>query len=307
MANSPFVTDQVRTQIALAYRNEDYIADALLPRAPVSGEEFKWIEYNKADRFTLPDTTIDRKGTFNEVEFGGTEQSSMTHDYGLQDVIPQKDIDAAAEVGFDPQGNAVEILTDLMMLAREKRVADLTFNAAAHSNKETLTGTDQWSDSASKPLIQLSDALEVPFMRPNFMVIDYTGALALQRNPSVVKAYNGTSGDEGMVPLAWIANLLGLQEIVVGRAKVNSSNPGQDASYGRIWGDNALLMYKNASAMPDRGLTYGLTAQFGQRISQSKRDDDVGLRGAVIQRVGESVKELILSADCAYFIEDTVA
>ena len=227
MANSPFVTDQVRTQIALAYRNEDYIADLVLPRAPVSGEEFKWIKYNKDDRFTLPDTTIDRKGSFNEVEFGGTEESAMTVDFGLQDVIPQKDIDAAAEVGFDPQGNAVEILTDLMMLHREKRVADLTFTSAAHSLKETLTGTDQWSDPASRPLVQLSDAMEVPFMRPNFMVIDYTGALALQRNPSVVKAYNGTSGDEGMVPLSWIAQTLGLQDIVVGRAKINSANPGR--------------------------------------------------------------------------------
>ena len=128
----------------------------------------------------------------------------------------------------------------------------------------------------------------------------------MRRNPSVVKSYNGTSGDEGLVPLAWIAQTLGVT-ITVAKAKQNTANKGQEATYGAVWQHHCLMFYKNTSAMPNKGLTYGLTAQFGQRISQSKRDDDIGLRGAVVQRVGESVKELILSQDCAYFFENTLA
>jgi hypothetical protein len=307
--NAPFVTDPQRTAIALAYRNEDMIADIVLPRAPVSQEEFKWTEYDKADRFTVPDTTIDRKGQFNQVEFGGTEKSSMTSDYGLSDVIPQKDIDAAANVNFDPLGNATELLAELIMLDREIRVAEATFTAAAHQvgNKETLSGTDQWDNAAAKPLEQLADAMEVPFMTPNWLVVSSLGALNLRRNASVVKAYNGTTGDEGLVPLSWIAQTLGLQGIIVAKAKLNVAKPGQTASYGRVWKHHALLFYRNASAMPNRGLTYGLTAQFGQRVAQTRRDDSVGLRGATEVRVGESVKELILAKDCAYFFENTLA
>jgi hypothetical protein len=307
MSSTPFKTDKTRTQIALAYMNEDFIADRILPRVPVASEEFKWTIYNKSDRFTVPNTVIDRKGSFNEVEFGGTEDTASTSDYGLQDTIPQKDIDAAKLVNFDPQGNAVELLMDLILLDREQRAAALCFTAANHLNKETLTGTDQWSDPAAKPLVQLSDAMEVPFMRPNTLTISGLTALALVRNPSVVKAYNGTSGDEGMVPLSWIQTVLGLSEIIVARTKQNSAKPGQTENYTKVWGNHALLSYKNSSAMPNKGLTYGLTAQYGSRISMSKRDDDTGMRGAVIQRVGESVKELILSQDCAYFFENTIA
>lgn len=307
MKNAPFQTDPIRTAIALAYQNEDFIADMVLPRVPVSAEEFKWTLYDKADRFTRPDTTIDRKGAFNQVEFGGTEMSAMTSDYGLEDVIPQKDIDNAANVNFDPQGNAVELLTDIILLDREIRTAEYTFTAAMHDNKETLSGTDQWDNASSKPLDQLSDAMEVPFVRPNRLVISSLGALNLQRNPSVVKAYNGTTGDEGIVPLNWIASTLGLQNIMVARAKVNDANPGQTENFGRIWKNHALLFYQNPSAMPEKGLTYGLTAQFGSRVSMSKRDDDIGLRGAVVQRVGESVKELVLAKDAAYFFENTLA
>jgi len=306
MSNAPFVTDKVRTAITLAYRNEDYVADAVLPRVPVSAEEFKWTEYNKQDRFTVPPMVIDRKGSFNQVEFGGTEQSSMTVDYGLEDVIPIRDIENGKTSKFDPRGHAVELITDLLMLGREQRVAAKVFDPANHDNTEALGGTDQWDDATSKPLVQLADAMEVPFMRPNMLVINPRAALALRRSPSVVKAYNGTTGDEGLVPMDWIRQTLGLQSIIVAAAKQNTQNPGQAAAYGHVWGDNALLFYRNSSAMPNKGLTYGLTAEYGTRISQTKRNDDIGLRGSVVQRVGESLKELVLSKDCAYLITDVL-
>lgn len=306
--NAPFVTDPVRTAITLAYRNEAFIADMVLPRAPVSAEEFKWVSYNKEDRFTIPDSTVDRKGKINEVEFGGTEMAAMTNDYGLQDTIPQKDIDAGAAAGFDPQGNATELLTDLVLLGREQRAATLVHNAASYpsANKETLGASDKWSASTGDPIEQLTAAMEIPMMRPNVLQLSSAGALALRRNEKIVKAYHGNTGTDGLVPLEFIRQLFELEQIIVGRARYNAAKPGQTLSLTRLWPDNALLFYRNASAMPSMGLTFGLTAQFGSRVSQSKRDDDVGLRGATIQRVGESVKELIIANDTAYLISGVI-
>ena len=308
MSNAPFKTDPVRTAIALAYRNEAFIADMVLPRAPVSGEEFKWTSYNKEDRFTIPDTTVDRKGAINQVEFGGTEQGSMTNDYGLQDVIPQKDIDSAVAAGFDVQGNATELLTDVVMLGREARVAAMVHTAANYpaANKETLAAGDKWTAATGDPIEQLTAAMEIPMMRPNVMQLSSAGALALRRNEKIVKAYHGNTGTDGLVPLEFIRQLFELDQIIVGRARYNSANPGQNMTLTRLWADNALLFYRNSSAMPNRGLTFGLTAQFGSRMAMSKRDDDVGLRGATIQRVGESVKELIIANDTAYLITGVV-
>lgn len=307
MANAPFKTDPVRTAITLAYQNRAMIADMVLPRVPVSSEEFKWTSYNKADRFNIPDTTIDRKGRLNQVEFGGTELASITADYGLEDVIPQKDIDAAVSVSFDPLGNATELLTELIMLEREQRVAGIVHNPATYdeSLKETVGAADKWTASTSRPIDAITDALEMPFMRPNILVINSASLLALRRNEQVLQSYHGNVATEGMVPVAYLQDLLEM-EILVGRARYNSANKGQSLTLTELWGGHAALLYKNPSAMPNKGLTFGLTAQFGGRIARSKRDDDIGLRGATVQQVGESVKELVLANDTAYFMEGVI-
>lgn len=306
--NAPFVVDPVRTAIALAWRNEAFIADSILPRAPVAGEEFKYTLYNKADRFTIPNTLVDRKGRLNQVEFGGTELASMTADYGLEDVIPAKDIKAAAQSGFDPLGNATELLLELIMLEREQRTAELVDTAGNYptANKETLGASDKWSAATGNPITQISDAMEVPFMRPNVMVLNGAGALALRRNKFIVKAFHGTEGADGIVPLSFIRELFELDQIIVGRAKYNAANKGQTLTLAQLWGGNCTLLYRNPSALPDRGLTFGLTAQFESRIVRSASDDNVGLRGATVLQVGESVKELILANDCAYHITGVV-
>lgn len=308
MANAPFVTDPVRTAIALAYHNRAFVADEVMPRAPVAAEEFKWISYNKEDRFTIPSTLVDRKGKLNQVEFGGTEQASMTHDYGLEDVIPQKDLENAGNTTFDPLGNATELLTELIMLERESRVAGIVHAIGSYASgmTETLAAGDKWSAATGKPLDQIMDALEVPFMRPNVMVINSAGLLALRRNEQILQSYHGNVATEGMVPVSYLRDLLEMDSIVVGRARYNSANKGQTMSLTELWGNHCALIYRNSSAMPNKGLTFGLTAQYGSRIARSKRDDDIGLRGATVQQVGESVKELVLANDTGYFISGVI-
>ncbi|MDF5968632.1 hypothetical protein P4117_06670 [Pseudomonas aeruginosa] len=51
-----------------------------------------------------------------------------------------------------------------------------------------------------------------------------------------MKAYNGTLGDEGMVPMAFLQELLELEAIYVGEARLNIARPGQNPSLIRAWG-----------------------------------------------------------------------
>lgn len=308
MSNSPFTTDPVRTAIALAYMNLAFIADSVLPRRPVGAENFEYVSYNKEDRFTIPDTTVDRKGRLNQVEFGGKTDSAMTNDYGLEDVIPAKDIKNGQNAGFDPLGNATELTLDLIMLDREKRVSGLVQdeNTYEANMRATLTGTDQWDDSASKPIEQIEDAKLVPFMTPNVMVTNRKSLLALRRNQSIVRAYHGNTGSDGMVPVSFLEELFELR-ILVGAARYNSANKGQTMTLTELWGNHCSLHYINGNAMPNRGLTFGLTAQYESRIVRTKQDDNVGLRGATVLQVGESVKELILASDTAYFFKNVLA
>lgn len=301
----PFPLNPTLTGIALAYQNEAFIADRVLPRVPVGGELYKWNEYTTEEKFTIPDTNAGRSGRVNEVEFSHQERESSVRDYGLEDPIPNADIQAAAGSNFNPLGHATEMLTELILLDREKRVADLVQNPAnyAAAYKEAPTTTDKWDHADSKPLEQLADAIEVPMARPNVLLLNGVSALALRRNPSVVRAFNGSTGADGMVPLSFIRELLEIDEIIVGRGKHNAAKRGQEMSLAQLWGNHALLIHRNPQARPQGGITFGWTAQWGGRIAGDYEDRNIGLRGGRRVRVGESVDEKIVAADVAFLIQ----
>ena len=304
-ARAPFPIQPELTQIALAYRNPAYIADLVLPRAVVGTQEFKYLSHTKAESYTIPDTTVGRKGRTNEVEFSATESTSSTIDYGLEVGVPQSDIDNAP-ANYNPMGRNTELLAELVMLDRELRVATEVFTAGnyATANKETLAGSDQWTHASSDPIDKIMAALDAAFIRPNFMVLGQEAWTALRQNPVIMKATNKNSGDKGAAARAAVAELFELQDIYVGQGRYNSAKPGQTATYGRLWTDSALLFYKNPTAMPNMGVTFGLTAQWGDKVAMQWEDRNIGLRGGQKVRMGESVKELILAADCAYLFSD---
>jgi hypothetical protein len=307
---APFPITPELTAIAVKYRNPRLIADQVLPRVPVGLEEFKYWKFTLADGFTLPDTKVGRKSKPNEVEFSATEQTDSTGDYGLDDPVPQKDIDQGRAMGFDPLGHATMTLTDLIALDREVRAAALVFNPASYAaaNKVVLAGATQWSDVASDPIAAIMTGLDACIMRPNKAVFGRATWTKLIQHPKIVKATNRNDGDAGVASRRAVAELFELEEILVGEGFVNTAKKGQAPAMARVWGKHAALICQNGLATATNGLaTYGYTAQYGTRVAGAVEDRDIGLRGGQRVRVGESVKELIVANDLAYFFENAVA
>src|SRR6185312_14824196 len=92
---APFVVQPRLTAISLAYKNQDLIADAVLPRVQVDSPNFKYTVFTKEDTFTIPDTRVGRLSKTNQVDWTASEQQSATLDYGLEQPIPYYDTQAA--------------------------------------------------------------------------------------------------------------------------------------------------------------------------------------------------------------------
>jgi hypothetical protein len=309
MPNAPFPIQPELTAIAIGYRNTRLIADEVLPRVPVGKQEFKYLKYNLADGFTLPDTKVGRKSKPNEVEFSATEQTDSAEDFGLDDPIPQADIDNAPP-NYDPVGRSVEGVTDLILLDREVRTANLVFNAANYgaANKTTLSGTSQFNDFAnSDPIATIMNALDACIMRPNIMTIGRAAFSTLVRHPKIVKAVLGNSGDSGIARRRDLAELFELEDVLVGEAFLNTARKGQPVALSRVWGKHISLLYRDKNADTRGRVTFGFTAQWGNRVAGAQPDGDIGLRGGQRVRVGESVKELIVAPDVGYFIQNAIA
>lgn len=310
LATRPFPIDPKLTAIALAYRNPDIalIADEVLPVTPVDAE-FKHLVYDLAQGYTVPDAKVGRKSAPTEVEFNATEVISKVEDFGLDDLIPNEDINDDNQ-GVDPLGTAAMYLTNLVRLAREIRVAGLVFanGTYAAGNKATLSGTSQWSDQVnSDPVVAIGNALDVPIMRPNIAVFGQATWTNVRRHPKIVQAIKGTNQGAGMVSRADFAEFFELQNVLVGAGFVNNAKKGQTASMARVWGKHAAFIYRDRAAGPQAGVTFGYTGAKKQIWAGQMDEPKVGLEGSVRVRVGERVKEVIAAPEVAYYFENAVA
>lgn len=308
MKTTPFPISPTLTAIALGYQNKQFIADRIFIRAPVDSEEYRWNEYD-LEHFRITDTLVGRKGTPNEVEFTAKEHTSFVKDHGLEDAIPMSDIKKAAKSKFNPVQRATMKLAEKIALAREKRVADALADVNNYGGNLALSGTDLFNDPASKPIITLNDAIESMYMRPNQLVANRSVLSALRTNPSIVKAFNGSTGDDGMVPIAFLADLLEI-EIVQAEARyqmAKRTNADDDtAGLTRLFGNSVSLLYTDPTARPDDSITFGITAEFEGRIAGDWEDKNIGLRGGRRIRVGESLEEKVLAKDAGYLLQNVI-
>lgn len=306
MALHPFPTDAKLTAIALAYKNPDVtlIADDVLPRTRTE-QKFKWREFDLAEGFTVPSTLVGRKSVPTEVEFTATERASFVEDHGLDDVVPNEDIEAASD--FDPVTQATMTLANLLDLAREARAAALVFNEASYEEKTTLSGSSQWSHADSDPIVAITDALDATIIRPNVAVLGQTTWTKLRRNPRLVRAIRGTAQDAGMITREEFCSFFELQALHVGAGYINQARRGQNAQFARVWGPHAAFLYRDRTAGAQSGVTFGFTAQWGGRIAGRIDEPKTGLTGAVRVRVGERVREIICAPHLGVFFQNAVA
>ena len=312
MADGAFPRDRHLTAIAIAYKNPDlsYIADAVLPRVPVGSTTFEYMSYPIEQAYQVPSTLVGEKSQVNRVEITGTRLSNYTQDYGIEIPLSANDMKAAAP-GTDPREKATEHATDIVVRDREVRVASMVFNAANYPSTGKIDlssgGNHQWSDyTNSDPLRFIIEKLDTCPMRPNALALGQEVWNKLSMHPKVVKAANGNDGGEGRATRERVAELLEVSEVLVGSSWFNSVKPGKTPILARAWGKHALAFFRDRTVGTTGGLTFGFTAQFDERVAGSK-EVDMGLRGGVVVRAGESVRELIVAPHAAYFFEKAIA
>lgn len=321
MAPRPFPVNPVYSALALSYRNDRLrlIADKVLPRVPVPASTFAWSYLPPEQVYTLPTTLVGRKGRVERIEFRGQQRESTTRDYGLEDGIPKDDIReaeamrAAGQGTFDPMATAVEGLTDILLLDREVRVAEVVQDPAnyAPGNRLALSGADRFSDPGSDVIGTLKAAFSAtPLIRPNTMTMGREVWGALSSHPQLVNAIKGNVTSKGIIKPDDFVSLFqgeGLQELHIGEAFLNVARRGQPASFSRVWGKAISLTYLNPAARPGSGVTYGFTAQWGTRMAANWEDPNVGLRGGIVMRIGESVREVVSAPEAGYLIQNAIA
>lgn len=304
----PYEVNPELTGISLAYRNSDYIADKVLPRVTVTQKAFQYRKYSEKAFLTVPETEVGRTGMPNKMTIQSKLETESLVSHSLEAEVPQEDIEEIQASGADedPVQDNTLLVTDGLALAREERCAKLLSDTSKYGkNFLTLSGTDQLTDKSSSVIDLWKDIKKSMLMPPTHAVLSDTYALYLQTHPEFVGMFKSdNANNKGMVPLDFIAQQLGLKEIFVGRAKVNSANEGQEPIIKDVWGRDLLFIHLNPLAKPKLGMTFGFTAQKGQREIKTFYDGRPGSHGVNYIKAAENLKELIMAPSCGFLVKN---
>jgi hypothetical protein len=261
------VVDLVLTEVARGYRSgRAAVANVLFPLVPVTSRGGKIISFSKDD-FKLV-SSIRAPGTNTKrVQFGYASEDFSLVDYRLEALTPYEIQEEAVVVpGIDLIAMSIRKVQDAMAREREYAASVLARNADnyASSNKETLSGTGQWSDPASDPIADVLDAREVIRQqvgsRPNTLVLGPKVLTALRNHPKVLDRLS-TSADRPPASMAQLSALFEVPQIVEGEEVYYDGTQFQD-----VWGNDAILAYTTPASLAEMGSpSYGYTYQLQGR------------------------------------------
>lgn len=307
------------TNIAIQYGNTEMIADLVLPPTPVPKKEGVFKKYDKNQRFTLPPAIVGPKSVPNEVNWDVTEDSYACEDYGYQQYLSQEEVDNA-DAPIAPRSDTTEFVTNLMLLDREKRVADVVFNAANYDAGNQLDVAGAWNTLTTDALTQIEAGIDACFMPPNVMVMGIATWRKLSRNEKILAAVKGTLAPQKLKSAGGVASpavnqeemagYLGLDAVLISRARINTAKEGQAASFTRVWdgpnatkGGAALLRVSAGSALRD--VVWGASLDWKARRVMTNPTNRGAFGGEEIRVVESSVVKVI-AKDVGYLFVDAL-
>jgi hypothetical protein len=313
--HSDLHVDRPLSNFAVEYKNEGFIAPLVAPFVPVNNKSDSYVTFNKADKFSLPEDMRGPKDKANEITWGTGTSTYGCKDRALKDFLSDAML-ANSDININPLEKTTGFLTDLLLLGFEYRVATLIFTAGNYSGsyKATLTGTDQWSDFAgSDPIGNIDTARAACFLEPNTLILGKEVYDKLKRHPQLLDHVKGgsTAANPATVSIDVMKEVFEVENILIGKAKYNSSKKGQTASYSRLWGKHAVLAYIDPNVTLDNVSAWKtfrwnqLTTGLGYKVRRY-RDEERGGGGQVIE-VEMSLDEKAVCTDVAYMIVDAIA
>ncbi|MFN8533855.1 MAG: hypothetical protein U0556_09930 [Dehalococcoidia bacterium] len=291
LTNRALHVDTLLTDISIAYKNADYIADQIFPVVPVRKQSDKIPAYDQSYWFRN-EAALRAPGT-KSVRGGykvDTSAAYYCNRFSFAHEIPDELRDNA-DVVFNLDREAVEYVSDKVQMRREASFAADFFTTSVWGADKT-GGTDftRWSDyGASDPLVDLADYQELIEGQigrtPNTLVLGRQVWTKLKWHPVMVDLVKHTRIG-GPITLDAFRDMAEFERLLVGKAIYTASPEGTaeaSVTYSRIWGKHGLMAYiapRPSLMTPSAGYTFvwdrpGSGLQYIKRFRDEEREVDI--------------------------------
>ena len=279
--------DQALTEVSIAYRNAQFVADAIFPVVPVSKQSNKYFIYSK-DNFRMLDDSRRPGSRANEIDWTLSTDTYFCEGHALAQALPDE-LRANADQAIDVDVDTTEMLTDLLYLQREVLVAAKATDPAVVTMNAALSGADQWSDYTNSDPIQAVEDQKGTIQKqlgqlPNSLLVSYPVFKALRNHPAIIDRFKYSQ--VGVVQPDHLKSVFNVENFFVASAIKNTAPEGAADALDYIWGNNALLFDKPPVAgRRQLSLGYQFTWLFGANSNGFlvKRYRDEGRTADVVE------------------------
>jgi len=268
--------DQLLGNISVQYKNSEYIAREVFPEVSVNKTSDLYRVFDR--NFRLPESIRAFGARSKRAEFDISTASYNLEKHSLHEVIADEQADNYDLANL--RSDTTEFLTDKILLRMEKSVADL-FTTTSWSQNVSLTAAQQWSaDTTTSNPIPLMDTaattvLQNSGFKPNLAIITHDVMIAAKNHSQIIERIKYTSTD---ISKDMIGGLLGVENMLVPTAVLDSSQEGVAASIGPIFSDNVFVGYRAprpSPLAPSAGYIFRKPANMVKRWREEELDAEV--------------------------------
>ena len=275
--------DKVLTEISIEWPiNKNFAGPMLFPAVNVKKQSDKYYVFDR-ETTKLEIHDVRAPGTVAN-EIPGRKVSVDTYyanEHSLQIAVTDEER-TNVDVPLTPDQDAVELVTERIILGREKAMKDIATNTAnyAAGHSTTLSGTAQWdvaNYATSNPISDIRTGVRTIhsklFSPPNFALIPWLVMSNLEDHPDFIERIKYS--ERGILTEEIIASILGLPMVVVPGTGYSTAAAGVAATSANItylWGKDVILAFVPPRPSPRAiGFGYEFVWGYGAQAQQVDR------------------------------------
>jgi hypothetical protein len=300
--------DQPLSNISQAVKNSELVADKVWPGVRVKKDSDKYFVYDKSN-LRPDDTDWGPKTTAKEVSWDVLQDSYSTERHGLQELVEDDEIQAA-DSPIQPLIDTTEILTEKMLIRREKRLVTFLSDLANYDAdaQPVLAGATQWSDYASAtsdPNGDISTARGIvfkkTFKKANLIVLPRLVYEKVREHPKIVDRIKYSQ--VGVVTTDLLAQLWDIENVVVAGSGENTAVEGAADVLAFIWPKHVFIGYVNPRPAK-KNPSWGYRFESQPHMVDRWRDDP--RKGEIVRVSSKDTFELVTKA-AGYTVRAAIA
>lgn len=239
------VIDPVLSNVALGYKDDEFIAHHLFPDVVMPTSGAKVIKFGK-ESFLKYNMRRAPGSKTARVQYGHVTDPVSFYQDALDGVVPReflRDLTGATRPMINREAQAVNSTMRIMRRGLEIEAAGLAMDAANYdaNHKDTLSGTDQWDNASSNPLDKIDSYQEAIRASigayANTLILPSKAFKAVRRHNVLKEQFKYT--DSKSITVDMLAGYLDIPKVVVGRSIYAED---ENSDFLDIW-NHAVLAY----------------------------------------------------------------